>query len=187
MTGLVLARTIEFASGALALGIPAVLAVAVLPALRRADDPTETTLVHRLVAVAITATALQIIAGFAHLLFEAAEMSGRGFDALDIQTVETVLWRTRFGHVLLIRLALAMVLALWLSLAIRPSCRPARRAIISTAGAIAAANAAAAAWGGHAAASAGALHLVADAAHLIAAGIWLGGLVALVGFLGWAR
>ena len=187
MTGLVLARTIEFASGALALGIPAVLAVAVLPALRRADDPTETTLVHRLVAVAITATALQIIAGLAHLLFEAAEMSGRGFDVLDTQTVATVLWRTRFGHVLLIRLALAMVLALWLSLAIRPSCRPARRAIISTAGAIAAANAAAAAWSGHAAASAGVLHLAADAAHLIAAGIWLGGLVALVGFLGWAR
>jgi putative copper export protein/mono/diheme cytochrome c family protein len=189
MTGLVLARTIEFASGALALGIPTVLAVAILPALGRADGSTEATLVQRLVAAAVAAAALQIVAGLVHLFFEAAEMSGRNLDALDSQTVETVLRRTRFGHVLLIRLALATVLALWLSLAIRPDRRPARQAIISTAtaGAIAAADMAAAAWSGHAAASAGVLHLFADAAHLIAAGIWLGGLVALVGFLSWAR
>jgi len=100
--------------------------------------------------------------------------------ALSRETLGTVLAQTLFGRVWMIRFVLAAALAATLVLA-------RRRAALDTANALLAAGLLASlAWAGHAAAERGAdrvVHLSADAAHLLAAGAWLGALLPLARLL----
>lgn len=92
----------------------------------------------------------------------------------------SVVTDTRFGRIAIIRLALVVLAAAALAL---PRGRwPAVGATTALTGAIA--------WTGHAGAGTGllgAVHLISDVAHLIAASLWLGGLPAFASLLVWSR
>jgi putative copper resistance protein D len=127
--------------------------------------------------VAACCLALLLASGFLWLAVEATRMSGLPpAQALSRETLETVLAQTLFGRVWIVRFALAAALGATLYLA-------RRRAAFDTANALLAAGLLASlAWAGHAAAERGAdrvAHLAADAAHLLAAGAWLGALLPL--------
>lgn len=96
--------------------------------------------------------------------------------ALNRETLGTVLAQTLFGRVWVIRSVLAAALAAALLLSRRGA------ALDTTSALLAAGLLASLAWAGHAAAERGAdrlVHLSADAAHLLAAGAWLGALLPL--------
>lgn len=129
--------------------------------------------------------------GVGWLAVQAAAMSGLPFgDALNAQTVREVLDATLFGRVWKIRFALVLALGALLLLSRRTV--NGRSAKVSDAcGALLAGGLLATlAWAGHAATEQGAdraIHLSADAVHLLAAGAWLGALPPLVFVLGRAR
>jgi putative copper resistance protein D len=125
--------------------------------------------------------ALAVASAAAWLLLVTADMSERPVAAvLTDGVLPTVLASTRFGHVWIARLAVAAALAVYL---LRPRAdeRPfSVRAIVAAL--LAAALLGALALTGHGGATPGAagiVHLASDAAHAIAAGIWVGGLVPL--------
>jgi copper resistance protein D len=126
-------------------------------------------------ATAAAAWSVAVASAAAWLLLLAAELADSSvYQALSDGTAWTLLTQTQFGWVWIGRLAAFMLLAVILSIANRS--RIARLSAI----ALAVALAGALAWSGHAAATpgaAGALHLGADILHLIASGIWLGGLL----------
>ncbi|MBV9861179.1 MAG: copper homeostasis membrane protein CopD [Alphaproteobacteria bacterium] len=133
------------------------------------------------VAVACAAAALLSAVGV--LLSTAARMAGEPALALDPATIAAVLWATDFGWVWQGRLILAAGLVVICCLLPRPA---ARRAVaplsLLLVGSLAAV--------GHAVMDEGATglgHEVNDALHLIAAGIWLGGLPPLFWLLQRAR
>jgi putative copper export protein/mono/diheme cytochrome c family protein len=177
VTALVLARAATFLCGGLLLGIPAVLAVAVLPPLHRQPRLAAERLppiLSRLLCILWGAGALGLAAGAAWFLLQTASISGRPLSAAVAPSVfAPVLWRTHFGRAMLARLILT-VLAL-AALAFAAAARTPRRQGLS----LAAVDFVALAWAGHAVATPGPAHLAADAAHLLAAGTWLGGLVVL--------
>lgn len=183
MIALILARAVTFFSGELLLGIPAVLAIAVLPALRgeaRLSQERLPPVLSHLLRILWGTGLLGLLAGAAWLLLQAASISGRAVaEAASSAVLVPVLWRTHFGHAMLARLILTL-LAL-AGIALVPSARtPRRRSLILAAVALPAAGALVAlGWAGHAVATPGAVHLVADASHLLAGAIWLGGLVVL--------
>jgi putative copper resistance protein D len=97
--------------------------------------------------------------------------------AISSGVAKTALLDTQFGHALCLRVILTLCL---LPLLARLGENRRLDAFAST---IAAASVAAIAWQGHAGAELGrdaAIHLSADAAHLIAAGLWVGALLPLV-------
>jgi putative copper resistance protein D len=107
------------------------------------------------------------------LVFTAANMAGDMGAGFDWDTLEPVLFNTAFGSAWLARDALALVLTSLLMLA------PGRRVLPML---LAAALLASLAAVGHTQQTEGGAHIVhvgADALHLLAAGAWLGGLVAL--------
>ena len=116
------------------------------------------------------------VTALAWLLLEAMHMSGLpAAQALGADTVSTVLAQTQFGKVMLFRLATGAALAVLLF-------RPAAAAPGAAAGGLAGALLAALALTGHAAdarGAEGAVRLLSDTAHLVAAGAWLGALVPL--------
>jgi copper resistance protein D len=120
------------------------------------------------------------------LAVEAVAMSGLPVArALDRDTMSLVLEETTFGHVWLLRVALAIAFAMVL-FALRRSQRS-TRSLLMIALVIAAGYLCAQAWSGHAGAAAGSqryIHLPSDVLHLLAAGAWLGALPALVRLLG---
>lgn len=129
-----------------------------------------------------------VVSAIAWLAAEAVVMSGLAVRrALDRGTMSVVLGETTFGRVWLFRFALAIAFAIVLfALARVPSGRHARR-LSTVALVVAAGYLCALAWSGHAGASAGpqrAVHLASDALHLLAAGLWLGALPALLRLLG---
>ncbi|MDB5409514.1 MAG: hypothetical protein JWL84_4426 [Rhodospirillales bacterium] len=195
MTPLALTRAVHIAASAVALGLPAVLALIVAPlcAARRtatsatAGSPAAAREIIRRVlppalATLVGALALELISGAIWIVGQAASMSGRApLDALRSGAVATLLAHTGFGHAMLARLGFALLLAALLPLLRRA---PPERvpALLSAVGIAGAGGFVALAWTGHAAATeggAGIVHLIADASHLLAAGVWLGGIVAL--------
>jgi putative copper resistance protein D len=103
------------------------------------------------------------------------EMSGGAF-SLDV--AGTVLSRTTFGRLWIFRAILLLLLAMQLFYSRAPS---SRLAIVGAS--LAAALLMSLAWAGHAVGTPPpfrALHLAADAAHLLGAGLWLGALVPLL-------
>src|SRR4051794_4096756 len=118
-----------------------------------------------------------LVSGTWWFLLQAASISGHNLgDAATRAIVVPVLWRTHFGHAMLARLVLTVLVLAGLPFA--AAARTPHRRIVTLAAIamLAAADVAALAWAGHAVATPGATHLGADIAHLLAAGLWLGGL-----------
>jgi putative copper resistance protein D len=130
--------------------------------------------------------ALAVVTGLAWLAIEAGNMSGLPvLDALHADTVPIVLGQTQFGHVWCARAVFAALVAA--SLAVLrfggPGWSRAARAVGAGAALL---LLAALAGAGHAAADSGVdrlAHLGADAAHLVAAGAWLGTLLPFAALL----
>jgi putative copper export protein/mono/diheme cytochrome c family protein len=186
VTALILARAFSFLGGALLLGIPAVLAAAVLPPLQRQARLTSERLpllLFPLLRILWCAGAAILLSGTLWFLLQAASISGHSLaDPATRAALVPVLCRTHFGHAMLARLVLT-VLALAGLPCVAAARTPRRRVVTLAAIAVlAAADFAALAWAAHAVATPGATHLVADIAHLLAAGLWLGGLVVLAAF-----
>ena len=118
------------------------------------------------------------------LLLAAASMSGLSFgESMTSDVLSTVVNETQFGRVSEIRLVLAVIIAGGLAYDRFPLAR-------GLALAMSLGLTAALAWTGHAGSTAGAmgiLHLTADTLHLLAAAIWIGGLVSLVLLLSVSR
>ena len=140
-------------------------------------------------AIAWSGLAVFLISAALWLLLVAAQVSGRPLgDVLGSGAVATLLASTRFGHVWIARLAAALALGIYL-LRARADAPP-----LSVHGCAAAVVAAAllaalalAGHGGSTPGAAGIVHLIADAAHAIAAGLWVGSLLPLALLLAAAR
>ena len=136
-----------------------------------------------------TALALSVVTGTIWLLLLAARIADRPVtEAVADGTAWIVLTQTRFGFDWQLRLLSVVVLAAYVQvsgstggLSIRRGLPPAMLAVVFL-GALA--------WAGHGGATSGydgVVHVVADFAHLIAAGAWLGGLLPLVMLLACLR
>ncbi|HBZ72806.1 MAG TPA: copper resistance protein [Deltaproteobacteria bacterium] len=143
-------------------------------------------LAGKLMPIAIAALLLTLVSGTLWLLLQASVMSGQ---ALSRRVVTIVVTQTQVGHDWLLRTALLTLLAVALALR-RKQLGSHSRAPLLIAFALAAAELLTLVWAGHAGAARGgrgALEQAADAIHLLAAGIWLGGLVPLALLLATAR
>jgi copper resistance protein D len=122
---------------------------------------------------------LALLSGGAWLLFLSAQMSGQPIAAtLMLGVVPTVLSRTRFGQIWILRFVLAVILTVVLLIPQGWRGRVWRWAGLALAGSMLATLA----WAGHGGATPGRpgeLHLVADMLHLLAAGAWVGSLIPL--------
>jgi putative copper resistance protein D len=128
--------------------------------------------------------AVAAASGMIWLLLAAASMSGLSFgESMTSDVLSTVVNETQFGRVSEIRLVLAVIIAGGLAYDRFPLAR-------GLALAMSLGLTAALAWTGHAGSTAsalGILHLTADTLHLLAAAIWIGGLVSLVLLLSVSR
>jgi putative copper resistance protein D len=172
---LVAVRAIHFAAAATSAGALVFRAVMADPVARSQEAIAKAFRIQTL-RVAWIGLAVTLVSGAIWLLFQAVSMSGLPFsEAATSQVLSTVLNRTQFGQVTEIRIVLAVILAACLAYDRFP---PAR----GVAAAAALGLTASIAWTGHAGSTLGDLanlHLAADALHLLAAAIWIGGLVSL--------
>jgi putative copper resistance protein D len=116
--------------------------------------------------------------GWGQRVAQTASMAGDPAMAFDRDALKTVLQTTAFGYGVGLRICLS---AFMIALAIL---MPARTALWSFSTLLGGVILAAFAWTGHGAAedgTAGLIHAANDVLHLIAAGVWLGALVALIG------
>jgi copper resistance protein D len=138
--------------------------------------------------IAWSSFAILFASAAAWLVLVAADVSGQPFGEVFGGAVTTLLTTTRFGHVWIARIAMALALAVyWLRA--RPKASPPSLPGCAAA-VVAAALLGALALTGHGGATPGApgvAHLVADVAHAIAAGVWVGGLLPLALLLAAAR
>ena len=139
---------------------------------------------RRMFRIAAWSLAAALTSGIGWLAVQAAAMSGMPIErALNRQTLGEVLNATLFGRVWEIRLGLAVALGTMLVLGRRAANERSATILDACGGLLAGALLATLAWAGHAAAEQGverSVHLSADAAHLLAAGAWLGALPPLV-------
>jgi copper resistance protein D len=173
---LVVIRAAHFAVTAMTTGILIFRAVVVDAAIGRSAQA-GTMVRAQSLRLAWICLALSVVTGSIWLLLEAASMSGLPLrEAMASEVLLTVVNETQFGRVLETRFALAIILAGCLGYDRFPLARGLALAIsIGLISAIA--------WTGHAGSTPGdigILHLAADALHLVAAAIWIGGLVSLV-------
>ena len=176
---IILARAVHFAATTLAAGTVAFMVLVAAPAFGRARGIVA--LRRRANIMTWAALAVAIASGAVWLALLAADIYGAPLVEVCLQGGPwAVLSGTRFGAVWSARLAVALLLAMlllwpalrWLQLA-------AAAALIAPLALI-----------GHAGATPGAagqLHLASDAVHLVAAGVWLGGLPVLALLLSLAR
>jgi putative copper resistance protein D len=144
---------------------------------------------RQLNTIAWSSLAVVFVSAAAWLLLVAADVSGQPpGEVFGSGAVATVLTSTRYGHVWFARIAVAVALGVYL-LRARTDAQP-----LSFGGCAAAVLAAAllgalalAGHGGATPGAAGIVHFVADVAHAIAAGVWVGGLLPLALFLAAAR
>jgi copper resistance protein D len=159
------------------------------PALSVGDTAAVRTIAGRLARLAWGSLVLAVLTGVAALMVQAASMGERPLSALwSDDLVATVLLDTDFGHVWLVRLVLAALLAVALHPPFFGAPSPTWRRGVALA--LAVAYVAALAFAGHAAAgegTEGVVHEMADVLHLIAAAAWLGALVPLAIVLGAAK
>jgi putative copper resistance protein D len=180
---LVVVRAIHFAATAILTGtliFRAVVAEAASASVRPATIVVRT----QILRVAWTSLAISAASGMIWLLLVAASMSGLSFgESMTSDVLSTVVNETQFGRVSEIRLVLAVIIAGCLAYVRFPLAR-------GLALAMSLGLTAALAWTGHAGSTAGEmgiLHLTADTLHLLAAAIWIGGLVSLVLLLSVSR
>jgi putative copper resistance protein D len=180
---LVVIRAMHFAATAMTTGTLIFRALVVEPAAWSAK-PVAAIVRAQTLRVAWIALAISVVSGLIWFLLEAASMSGLSLEESTTSDVLfTVANETQFGRVAEIRCVLAVVLVGCLALDGFPSARG--LALAMSLGLIAAI-----AWTGHAGSTVGEmgfLHLSADALHLVAAAVWIGGLASLVMLLSVAR
>jgi putative copper export protein/mono/diheme cytochrome c family protein len=175
--GLLAIRTLHFASAALLCGLTLFLLFVAEPAFRRAAPvPALAQLNRQFCVLAWSALAVAILTGTAWLAVLSARMSGEPLG--DMDAIPSVLTGTTFGRVWLIRLGLVVLIAALL-LRFDPAQGWRTRAESAVGGLLGAAYIAGLAWAGHGAAGS-LLQSLGDAAHLVAAGGWLGGLIPFV-------
>jgi putative copper resistance protein D len=149
------------------------------------DRPTALRWQARVGAACRALVAAAILSGLGVLAHQTAVLEGRPAAAIEWRSLARVLLETQSGTVWLVRHGLLVVLAAFLSMRGDLSRRLDWRAARWQALALSAAALAVISGAGHAAAvepsAAGAI--AADVAHLLAAGIWAGGLLHLAGLL----
>src|SRR5215471_9482888 len=187
---LVIARAFHLASTLLLVGTIVFRCSVAAPAFRaKAGGPLEDGLRIRLTRIIWGALVVAAISGGAWLLLLASEIAEVPLaDAWSNGVAWTVLTETQFGDAWMLRLEMAVLLAVLLLLpAINAGFASATDMICAM---LAAGLAGSLAWAGHATATEGidgTVHLASDALHLVAAGAWLGALWPLAILLGRAR
>lgn len=180
-------RAFHFVAAVLLFGTFAFLVSVARAVFRGASQPMreeQFKLHRRLVQIAAWSLAAFFLSDLLWLAVQAATMSGAQLDSvLNRGTLGTVLGDTLFGRVWEIRLALAIVLTVVVTV-FRRRADDRDWSIFGAWGVVlAGALLAMIAWAGHAAAERDAnryIHLSADAVHLLAAGGWVGALIPLV-------
>jgi putative copper resistance protein D len=181
---LIYARAIHFAATILGAGVAFFFVFLAAPALPK-NDPTGGIAAFRtrLAAIAWISLSLCLLSGAAWLFLTAQSMSGQPLgEVLSQGVIWTVLARTEFGNDWILRLVVAVLLAVTLQ-ALLPAHRNSSRGIAAAAVVLAAALAGSLAWAGHAIGASGiegVIHPTADVLHLIAAAAWVGTLPLLV-------
>ena len=185
---LVYVRAVHFAATLVAAGVVLFQALIAEPAFAAAAEamrPESERLRRRLMALTAASLMVAAASAAAWLILLAADIYDAPVGEVCINGgAWAVASQTRFGEVLLGRLAVAAALALTLFAA---GSAPPPRLVKSAAVGLAVGFLIAPAWTGHAGAApglAGAFNLGADALHLLAAGAWVGGLVPLAMLLG---
>jgi putative copper resistance protein D len=180
---LVVVRGVHFAATAVMTGT-LIFRQAVVEAASCSARPAAITVRTQTLRVAWIFLTIAAASGMIWLLLVAASMSGLSFgESVTSDVLSTVVNETQFGRVSEIRLVLAVIIAGGLAYDRFPLAR-------GLALAMSLGLTAALAWTGHAGSTAGAmgiLHLTADTLHLLAAAIWIGGLVSLVLLLSVSR
>jgi putative copper resistance protein D len=184
----ILARALQFGAGMTLVSVAAFRAFVLLPAFADDSDARQilAPFLRHLRTIFLLALAMLILSGALLFWAVAAGMSGSSLgDALDRDTLATVLFQTRFGAVAGWRAGFAVLLILVLAI---QSCMPRRVpfTLEIAAGLLAAALFVSLAWTGHAAATGRPWNLAADALHLLAASIWPAGLFLFALFLSFA-
>lgn len=186
------ARIVQFASAIVLSGMLLFMLCVAGPALNNGHDgnpPAAIALRNRFIAVAWASFAICAISGAAWALLLAAQISDSSVrQALLDGTVQTLLTRTQFGRDWLLRLTLGGLLASALYRFSRKTRWRTGNGVIATA--LAGFVLGALAWSGHAGAAPGlrgGVQLIADIAHLLAGGVWLGGLLPLAFLLATAH
>jgi putative copper resistance protein D len=171
-----LVRWLHLVPGLLLVGVFTVLLIA-----ERARRPTAQSWESRLLGWTRWLVVLVPITGVAVLAHHVAYVAGRPAAALDAQSWLTVLGQTQFGTVWLVRHGLFLLLAALVFLREREDSTADWVAFRGEAWLLGAGGAAALAWAGHAAAvePGWLLAALADAVHVVAAGVWLGALLPL--------
>lgn len=180
---LVAIRSVHFASTVLLAGTVVFGAhvVGLVPSAAR-EDPQLATWRKQTAVIAWAGLATAVLSGAAWLVVLAADIGGR---RLHDVVVDDIVWRvltnTRFGVGWSVRFFLALSLALALRFQGRRSDASPRWQVACVV-ALALSFLGSLAWSGHASGTpgiAGELHISADVLHLIAAGVWVGGLLPL--------
>ena len=187
---LVAARAVHFAAMMMLEGAIVFRFLIAAPILRAADDEAQRAL-HRLLAWTVWLGLLVgVVSGAAWLILLAGRIRGlTPVETLSQGVAWTVLTQTRFGETWQVRSILTVLVALSIFALNRGSPNSERwRGAISIV--LAAGLVGALAWAGHGAATPeaiGDVQLIADVLHLVAAGIWIGGLLPLTAILMIAR
>ncbi len=190
---LIAVRDIHFGSSVIVAGIVFFDLFVASPALRRMDARPEATVAAFRIRTAATlwiSLALSVVSGFAWLYLVAARIAGKPFvDVIADGTIWIVLSQTQFGFAWQLRFLFAA--ALTACLLVRQTKKTGAPIWPeSLAALLAAAYLGALAFAGHGEEGLGFeryFHLAADFFHLIAAGLWLGGLIPLALLLVYLR
>jgi putative copper export protein/mono/diheme cytochrome c family protein len=186
---LIAARAVHVAATVAAAGAVLFRLWVAAPALRGAGAlPWRERFDRQIGAIAWSGLAIFFLSAIAWLLLVAAEVSGQPIgDAIGGGALATLLTSTRFGHVWIVRVAVALAMCIYL-LRAKPDAEPVW--LRGCAAVLAATLLGALALAGHGGATpgtAGVAHLIADVAHAIAAGAWVGMLLPLALLLAAAR
>jgi copper resistance protein D len=177
---LVATRAVHFAATAITAGMLVFRTVVATPVLRRENAAAEAFRTETL-RVTWISFLFAAMSGAVWLLLQAASMSGMPLG--DTSALLTVLNETQFGEVAEIRFIAAIVLTACLAFdRFAGANRLAFAAALSLMASLA--------WTGHAGSTvgqAGSVHLAADALHLCAAAVWIGGLLSLILFFATIR
>ena len=175
--GLVLSRFVHFTALLFAFGV----SFFPLYAFSKGESVASLKMRSRFRASLLLACLIGLASGFSWLVFTAASMAGSLSEALDSSTLAAVVGESGFGRVWTIHMGL--VIALCILCGLQRWGRPPSAILMS---ALSGACLASLALTGHTQEQEGlsfAVRVTADGAHLLAAGAWLGGLVALLAVL----
>jgi len=186
-------RDIHFISSLIVAGIVFFDLFIASPVLRMADlrlPATTSCFSDRTVKLSWIALALSILSALAWLCLVSARIAGKPFDEVVADgTVWIVLSQTQFGFAWELRFLFGLALAVWLPMRrAKDKAAPIWQEVLAAL--LASAYLGSLAFAGHGEEGLGFernIHLAADFLHLIAAGLWLGGLIPLALLLGYLR